>query len=193
MDNRFDLFRKMGNGLLSYALDAMFGNTSKDKGGNMILLLGALILIGLVAIFLYAGAEAVFLLVRNKFGTKGVKKTRAMLAGLTFMVLGYFSYDAYENYYGVVVSYGSELSYFYAAITLFAVGAIVFFKGLTVGGKSDDDVLDPMYRGNSWLLGGLVKDGWSQSMVQDVAEPLLFLTLGVFLMSYNYMLSLIHI
>lgn len=187
MDNeRLNLFRKMANGLLSYALEAFFGNTAKEKGNNMVIFLAMIIFLIVFVILLYASCEVVFLLLRNKFGTKGVKKSRALLASILFLGLSYFSYKCYIDYYGDIMSFGSEESFFYASLTFLVVGVIVLFKGITVGGKDDFDVVDPIYRGNSWLLGGLVKEGLKQSVVQDILEPLLFLALGFFLFSYNF-------
>ncbi|GAB5552878.1 MAG: hypothetical protein Sapg2KO_24690 [Saprospiraceae bacterium] len=182
---RLKLFRKMANGLLSYALEAFFGNTVKEKGSNMAIFLVLIILLIAFVMLLYASCEVVFLLLRNKFGTKGVKKSRALLASILFLILGYFSYKWHTNYYGEIVSFGSEESYLYASFTFLVVGIIVLFRGITVGGKDDSDVVDPIYRGNSWLLGGLVKEGLKQSVVQDILEPLLFLAFGFFLFSYN--------
>lgn len=192
MKNRFELFEKMANGLLTYAIDAFFGSNVKgeDKQSNFLLLLVIIVVLSVLIILLYAGAEVVFLLTRTNFGTKGVKKLRAVLASLTFLGLGYFCYSCYKNYYGQIMDFGSELSFLYAAITFLFVGAVVFIKGLTVGGKDDTDVLHKIYRGDSWLLGGLIKEGVKQSTVQDVAEPVLFLVLGFFLFSYNYIWGL---
>jgi len=115
-----------------------------------------------------------------------VKKIRVFLASIVFLVLAYFCYSSYSDYFGMMTELGSETSFLYAAITFVLVAITVLTKGLTAGGKDDDDVIDPIYRGNSWLLGGLIRDGVKQSVVQDIAEPFLFLALGFFLFSYNY-------
>ena len=188
--NRFDLFKKMGNNLWGFATDAMFGPTAKDKGSTLFLLVLFLICLAALIALLFAGAEVVYLLTRNKFGTQGVKRGRVFLGSLSFMALAYFCYKSYTDYYGDVMDWGSEVSYLYATISLFIVGLIVLVRGLTVGGKDDSDVIDPIYRGNSWLLGGLVKEGIKQSTVQDLAEPVLFLAIGFCLFSYNYIWGL---
>lgn len=190
MNERFELFSKMANGLLSYALEAFFGNSNKDKGDNMFILLVLVIALALIIVLLYAGAETVFLLVRKNFGTKGVKKIRAIIASIAFFVLAYLSYYFSDNYFGEIMVLGSEASYWWASITFLFVALVVLSRGLSAGGEDDTDVIDPIYRGDSWLLGGLVKEGVSQSTVQDVAEPLFFLALGFFLFSYNYIWGL---
>lgn len=190
MTNRFELFKKMGNGLLSYTLEAFFNDSTGKKTPNALAAIAIVVGIILLVVLFYAGAEAVFLLTRTNFGTKGVKKLRAVLASLAFMVLAYFCYNCFKKYYGQIMDFGSEASFGYAALTFLFVGVIVFIKAITAGGKDDSDVIDPIYRGDSWLLGGLVKDGIKQSTVQDVAEPMLFFALGFFLFSYNYIWGL---
>lgn len=187
---RFELFKKFSNSILSYAIDAAFGSNAKDKGSSVMLLLAIILALILLIVFLYAGAEVVYLLSRNKFGTKGVKRIRVLLGSFAFLGLAYFCYNVYRDYYGASAEVGSQISYLYASITFVFVGVVVLAKGLTAGGEDDKDVIDPIYRGNSWLLGGLVKEGVKQSIVQDIAEPLLFLALGFCLFSYNYIWGL---
>jgi hypothetical protein len=184
--SRFDLFKKMGNNLIGYGVDAMFGATAKDKGGTFIVLLFFLIALGILVALLYAAVEVVYLLVRNKFGTEGVKRLSVFGGAIVFLYLAYFSYGSYKDYYGFVADLGSQISYLYASITFLIISIVVLAKGVSAGGQDDIDVIDPIYRGNSWLLGGLIKGGIRQSTVQDLAEPLLFLAIGFCLLSYNY-------
>lgn len=186
MENRFELFSKFSKGLLSYFLESFFGSGSKDKESNFLVLLAILICFSIFLALLYAGAEVVFLLTRTNFGTKGVKKVRAVLGSLVFLGLAFLCYRFNQDYYGIAIEIGSELSFLLASVSFLLIGIVVLFKAMTIGGKDDNDVIHSAYRGDSWLLGGLVKEKWQQSNIQDFAEPVLFLAIGAYLFSFNY-------
>jgi len=190
MSDRFNSFAKMAQNLSAYAMEAWFGVGAKDKGGNILIFIIIITAIAILVALLYAGVETVFLLTRTRFGTKAVSKFKVVVSSVAFIGLSYFCYTCYKNYYGEVTALGSELSYLYATFTFLFIGAVVFFKGLLAGGKDDSDVIHPIYRGDSWLLSGMVKEGVSQSIIQDIAEPFLFLALGFCLFSYNYIWGL---
>jgi hypothetical protein len=191
MTDRFQLFSKMANGLLSYAIDAMFGDKATGKGSTMVILVGILAAVAILIVLLYAGAETVFLLTRKNFGGKGVKKVRGFISFAAFMYLAYFCYSMSVDYYGYWAAYGSEGSYWYASLTFLVLALLTLVRSFTAPAKflfpeGHEDEMFNIYRGSSWLLSGLLKEKWDQSLVQDVAEPFLFVAIGLYLTSFNY-------
>lgn len=189
MSSRFELFAKFSEGLFKYALDAFVGSGNKNRSGNMIMILAIILSLFIFIALLYAGVETVKLLFRDNFGKKGVNIVRVIISALAFLALSYVSYSMYSDFYYEYEVYGSHKSFLFASITFLVVGLAVLIKGILVSVR-DNPVYDPIYRGDSNILGFLIKDGWSQSMVQDLAEPLFFLSFGFCLFSFNYVWGL---
>jgi len=139
----------------------------------------------LLIILAYAGVETVKLLLRKGFGKKGVSISKAVISSIVFFVLAGYSYTYYSAYPSYVADYGSQASFLYASVVFLLVGLVVFLRAVMVQIKNSQ-VIDPIYRGNSNIFGFLIKDGWSPSLVQDLAEPLFFLSIGVYLLSFNF-------
>lgn len=189
MNSRFELFANFSEGLFKYALDAFVGTGNKNKGNNMMIILALILVLFIFIALIYAGVETVKLFFRNNFGSKGVSMIRAIISAIAFLVLAYLCFTGYSDFYFDYEAYGSQESFLFASITFLFVGLIVFVKAILARVR-DNKVYDPIYRGDSNLLSFLVKGGWNQSMVQDLAEPLLFLALGVYLFSFNYIWGL---
>lgn len=190
MDNqKFAMFSKFSNGLFKYAIDAFLGADNKNKEGNMMLIIALVLAVFIFIALIYAGVEVVKLLFRKNFGKQGVSMFRVVLCAIAFFALAGFCYVASTDYTYELESLGTKESFFYASIFFLFLGLIVFIKGILSKVKNNENV-PPIYRGDSSVLGFLIKGGWSQSLVQDLAEPLFFLALGVYLLSFNFIWGL---
>lgn len=191
MTDKFEKFTQVAKSVGGYLLEAAFRGNGKNTGNNAALAIMAFIALVILTILLYAGAETAFLLTRKNFGGNGVKKIRAVVSFGVFMWLAYFCYSMSLDYYGEATALGSELSYWYASLTFLAIAVLTLIRSFTAPAKSilpDDhpEAWFNSYRGDSWLFSGLLKENWPQSLVQDVAEPFLFVALGLYLASFNY-------
>lgn len=174
-----ELFSMLSKSFWQYLLESFTAgskNPKKDEATNMAMLL-------LVAILAYAGVEAVKLLFRSNFGKGGVSTTRMVLSIIVFLLLAGFSFQFYYVYDADPTDWASKSSLLATAIFYFFCVVYMIYNG---GIKSRNNNVHPNYRGDSALLGFLVVN-WKQSMVQNLAEPMLCLALGVYFLPFSYL------
>lgn len=136
------------------------------------------------AMLMFVGTEAVKLVFRNNFGSKGVSIVRAVLCFLAFGAISAASIAAslYPQQGFEII--GHPISFFVMGLFYAVLAFYVLIKAIVQKARSKDQV-HPQYRGDSTLLSSLMKSGWSQARVQNLAEPLLTLGIGVFLTAFN--------
>lgn len=174
------LFNNLSGNFFKYLLESFTNSNPKDnRAGNMVMLLA-------VAILAYAGVEAVKLIFRSNFGAKGVSLTRLVLSVVAFLALSGVSFYFYSNYDDSPITWASKGSFFYTSIFYVSISAFIIYKGTV---KAKNQQVNPNYRGDSTVLGFLLKS-WKQSRIQNFAEPLLCLALGVYLAPYNMLLGI---
>lgn len=176
MKNSDDVFESLGGSFFKYLIDS---TDDKNKSAQMRLMLVAM------AILAFVGVEAVKVIFRNNFGSKGLSLFRVILSAIAFGVITGVSYTMWMENSSDMREFGSPMSFimtacFYALLTIF-----VLVKGIVQKTKKPNDEVHPQYRGDSVLLGFLMKEGWSQAKVQNLGEPLLTLALGIFLSAVN--------
>ena len=67
---------------------------------------------------------------------------------------------------------------------------MIFLSIKAISQRGKNEQIHPSYRGDSYVLGFLEKRGWTQAKIQNVAEPLLVLSIGVLLSVYNILLGI---
>ena len=137
-------------------------------------------------ILLFVGDEAVKLLFRKNFGTSGTHWWKAVLCVLAFGGCGVFAFGVGFDSTNNVPFYG-PLSFVLAGALNFALALFLLYKWLIL---PRDRSAHKYYRGDSTVLAFLLKKGWSQSKVQNLAEPLTLLCAGVLLSAVNPFLGL---
>ena len=111
-----------------------------------------------------------------------------MLSAAAFLAIAIFSLSNYFDYvdeekYTAIGSQSSMLitSVFYLFLTIYIVYN---------GWQKSDQVIDPHYRGDSIWFSFLISAGWTPAKVQNLAEPLTLMAIGVFLVPINLYLGL---
>lgn len=175
-ENMDQLYSKLSKDFGTHLLQS-FIDDKDPRSGNLVFLIG-------LAILAYAGVEIVNLVFRRNFGSKGINVFRMVLSVLLLFFLAYWSYSYYAEYlpeYGYI---GSRSSFLATSIFYVVLAVYVIYKGVGSFG-STESTLHPSYRGDSSLLGFLIKGGWTPAKIQNLAEPLLLFALGFFLMPLN--------
>lgn len=176
MRNSDDIFSSLGGSFFKYLIDS---SDDKNKSAQTRLILVAL------ALLAFVGVEAVKVIYRTNFGSKGLSLFRVILSAIAFGILAFAAFGMGTVYDADAQAFGSQTSFmltagFYALLT-----AYVLTKGIMAKVKPATNVIHEQYRGDSTLLSFLMRDGWSQAKVQNLAETLLTLALGAFLTAVN--------
>ena len=172
------IFSSLSNNFFKYLL-ATFTDSKDSKASNMVILLA-------LAILAYAGVEAIKLIFRNNFGSKGVSTTRFVLSVIAFLAISGASYSMYSGYDNSPMDWASKSSFLMTSLFYLFLSASMIYKG---GVKKRNTEVFSSYRGDSSVLSFLSSE-WKQSTIQNFAEPLLCLALGVFLLPYNMLMGI---
>lgn len=175
MRDNDQLFNQLGGSFFRYLIDS---TDDKNKGAQTRLMLVA---IGLLA---FVGVEAVKVVFRKNFGTNGISILKLVIASIAFGLISFAAFGIYGSESIEDSEFGSQDSFLYMAIFYAFFTIYILFKGVTEKGRANNNVHEN-YRGDSSILGFLIKEGWTQAKVQNLAEPLFTLALGVFLMAIN--------
>lgn len=171
------LFSQLGRSFWKYAFEAIV-DSKNDRNSNVAILLA-------LALLAYSGVESVNLIFRTNFGNKGVNVYRLILSVLSFTVVTVFAFKNYFNFNQDSMAIGSESSFLATGIFYILLILYILIKGIRSFFQKSTNVIHERYRGDSQLLGFLIKGNWSPSLVQNLAEPLLLLSIGFFLLPIN--------
>lgn len=165
MQNRDEISKRFGGQLLSDLING--GNPNSNRATWLIL-----------ALLAFVGEEAVQVLYRKNFGVGGLNIFRIILCFLLFEVIAVVFFLSGANMSPSMDVIGSKASYTWAGVFYIILGFIVLFKGLAGVAKARNSKQPYKFTGESAILAFLGKDGWSQSKIQNVAEPILTLSVG---------------
>lgn len=139
-----------------------------------------------VALLAFVGADALKVVFRKNFGRDGFSMFRVVLSFIAFLLIagiGFYLGIADED---IDPAVGTPLTFLLGGVFYTLLGFYVLLKGILHKRRSKQLSVHPTYRGDSHLLAFLIKNsGWSQSSVQNWAEPLFTLVLGCLLASIN--------
>lgn len=171
-----EVFNRLTGAFYKYFFES-FVNSKDERSGNVATLL-------FLAILAYAGVEASKVLFRKNFGVNGISIGRLFLSSIAFIILGIVTYYYYSGFDTETAEMGTQSSFLAASLFYFILAIYIFLKGML---SRKQNALHPNYRGDSSVLGFLMKGkrGWKQSTVQNVAEPLFLLAIGIFLSAVN--------
>lgn len=154
-----------------------------------------LLYLSLTAIFAFVGTEPVKVIYRKNFGFGGINLLCLIISCFFFLVLGVISLivgiaallgsftDSKE--YNFIQGEGGGISFLIVGLLYIQIARYSFFKGLKDIKESKSSIKPVGYLGDSALLSGLKKEGWSQDKIQWVAEPLLTILIGVCICLFN--------
>ena len=171
------IFNQLGKSFGKYTFEALV-DSKNDRNGSVAILLA-------LALLAYGGVEAVQLIFRKNFGKKGVNVYRLILSTIVFVVLAIVSFNYYNDYTSDLISMGSKSSFLATGIFYLALAVFILVKGILALSQKKTHAIHESYRGDSGLLGFLARGTWSQSLVQNLAEPLLLMSIGFFLLPIN--------
>lgn len=176
-----DLFNSL---VRTFAKD-VFLPDEKDKGkDNRVLLY-------LLGILLFVGAEGVKVMFRNNFGKQGLNLFRVILCTLVFWGIALISYVNFDDYTQDMYIWGSQKSLLYTAGFYSFFGLFVLIKGIIEYTKAIQRTdIHPYYKGDSYILASILSEKISNKRLQMVEEPFLVLSVGVFLSGFNFILGI---
>ena len=136
----------------------------------------------LLGILAFVGSEAVKIVFRKNFGMTRLAWVRYVLCILCFAIISAVSFYMVSSNYDFAKKSASPNAHLSSGI-IFAVLAItVLIKGIKDANKNVNLHND----GDSNVLGFLRKEGWKLTTIQNFAEPMLTLLIGIFLLTYDY-------
>lgn len=140
--------------------------------------------LALLGIFIFVGAEGIKVFFRKNFGKEGISLTRVIICFLSFIGISAISFSLIDDSSSKL---GSQLSFGIMGSFYVFVAFYILFKGIQAKKESRTNThLYDDYKGDSILLDFLIKEGWKQSTVQNVAEPVATILVGIFLTFFNY-------
>lgn len=164
-------------------LKALEESDSKDKNGFKVVYI--YVLLGAIALLTYVGVDVVKIIFRKNFGRKGFNLFKVILGAIAFGAIAWVNFDfsTSENPTMGDISFSPSVLFitaiFYGIVTLYLLAKGIMEKMRNV------KTIHEAYRGDSIYFDFLVNEGWSPAKVQNVAEPLTLLGLGVFLSAVN--------
>lgn len=180
MKNSEDVFKNLSGSLFRYAIE------STNERNNSAVFRLLLVLIG---IFSFIGVEAVKVIYRSNFGKNGLSLFRAILSSILFAVIAYLSIIASNGNFDSLSKLGSKPTFQVTAIFYGFLSLYILVKSFYQKLKPNENI-HPNYRGDSTILGFLMKSSLSQASVQNFAEPLSMLALGIFFSAVNFLWGL---
>lgn len=176
MRNSEDVFQSLGGSFFRYGIDAL---DKRNKGAQLRFFLVSL------ALLTYVGVEIVKLVFRDNFGSKGISPIRVILSVIALFTIAGVSlimtFGSKQDFEGIN---GNPAEFFVIFIFYLSMAIYISLKALRAY-KHPNDKIHPNYRGDSTILTFLMNDGWSQAKVQNLAEPLLVMALGIFFSIVN--------
>ncbi|CAN5819110.1 hypothetical protein BH10BAC2_BH10BAC2_27020 [soil metagenome] len=139
--------------------------------------------LAIIGILAFAGSEAVKIIFRTNFGMTSLSWVRYALCILCFAGISAISFVCINSTDEFATSSASPNAHLVSGIIFAILAIVILVKGITVANKNGDDE----YNGDSNVLGFLVKEWRNKKLVQNLAEPLLTLLVGIFLGTYDYL------
>lgn len=143
------------------------------------------VLFGALALLIYVGVDIVKLLFRSNFGKKGFSFLKAFLGSIAFGGLAWLNYDLASTGSTSLFDEGDNTKIYYATSIFYGIVATYILIKAIYEKIQSNKIANIAYRGDSTVLSFLIKGGWTQSKVQNLAEPLLILAMGVFFSGLN--------
>ncbi|MCW5921441.1 MAG: hypothetical protein KIS77_03800 [Saprospiraceae bacterium] len=139
----------------------------------------------ILAMLAFVGEEAVQVIFRRNFGPGGLSGLRIVVCFILFELIAviFFLLNLYADGSSKII--GSPESFAWAGVFYFILGFIVLRNGLKGIAKARNSNRPYKFVGESAVLSFLKKDGWSENKIQNLAEPILTLAVGIFLSFIN--------
>ena len=139
----------------------------------------------LFSILILSGAEGMRVIFRNNFGKHGINLTRLVICSFCFALISYFSFKGESFGLDIDDSPGTANSFFITGIIYALLSALILIKGIICKINARQKYPDSDYHGDSTLLGFLANYSLRQNIIQNLAEPLYTLIMGVLFWLYN--------
>jgi len=111
-----------------------------------------------------------------------------ILSCVVFLGIAIGAVYGYSEYGGDAVNFGSKNSFAATAVFYFVLIPYLLFKGFK--SKKNLKAIHPNYRGDSFFFSFLMEGGWSQAKVQNFAEPVFLIAVGIFFLPFNLLLGI---
>jgi hypothetical protein len=112
-----------------------------------------------------------------------------VLSVIAFGGVSFFAFYLFNDYPLDYRTWGEQISFLYVGVFYASLALFFLIKGIREK-QSNNDTYQPVYRGDSSVLGFLIPAGLSQNFVQTLIEPLFLLIIGASCLSFNKLLGL---
>ena len=183
MKHTDDVFESLNWSLFRMLPDLFDNNGGKGARDSVVIK----VLFFALLILLFVGDEVVKLLFRRNFGASGIHWWKAVLCTLAFGGCGISAFQIGFEINASEAQFYGPLSFMVAGALNVGLSCFLLYKWLIL---PRNRLAHKYYRGDSTALSFLLEKGWSQSRVQNFAEPLTLLCAGTLLSAINPMLGL---
>lgn len=181
LDSGFD---KLSGGFWKNVLESFTEGSSNNRGKSYAAIF-------LLLLLTYAGVEFVKIVFRKRFGKRGIRSAKMVFVVIAMTIIAIVAYVGYFDTKAISEPiYGSKTTSLYTGIFYTIVVLYISFKTFKEKGRKNLYSIHENYRGTSTVLNFLIEGGWQPSTVQNLAEPLLMLAIGVFLLPTSLLLGL---
>jgi hypothetical protein len=177
MNDSEDLYDNLSRGFVKDTGKHIFTNNSTTKEGISV---EDKMLLGLLGILLFAGAEAVKIVFRRNFGRRGVHLGRIIISFLAFIGISIIAFSAMNSQTEFATSTGSSDAHFITGMLYIVFALYILVQGNQVQRIAKNSTKLSEHTGDSYLLGFLSRDKWSQDTIQIFFEPFTVLAIGIF-------------
>lgn len=169
--------------------DNAAGSNRTPSTSSKTLFTSVKIMLVILAILLFVGAEAVKVVFRTNFGSKSINPYKLVLCAACFLAMGLFSISViYENEF--LISNFGLFSFIATGIFYIFLSLFILIKGFRQKKNAERSSDFSEYEGNSYILSFLADEGWPQKKIKTLAEPLLCIAVGFFFSPINPFLGI---
>jgi len=195
MNNKTDRFAVgLGGAAIKHLINSQPSQSNSNNNEDRPEVLKLVLVLSALAAFvlLLVGAEGVKVAFRRNFGKGGINLFRLILCSLGFFSVAIASFVIIVEVNSSLPFMVSPDSFFVNGIIFTLLGIYILVQGIRAWKKARKSQLSS-YKGDNFRLNFLTQKGWTGRKIQNVAEPLIVINLGIWFCFFNLLGGLIFI
>ena len=143
------------------------------------------LVLALTGLLVFIGVEAIKTFCRKDFALTQLGMLRFVFCFLAFGGIAAFSFSMINSGENYATHYGTPQSHLVIGLVYAVTALYILITGVLQFEETKRGSPALTWNGRSYLLGFLTKDGWKESTIQNLAEPLLLIAIGTALCFYD--------
>jgi len=143
------------------------------------------LVLAIAGLLVFIGVEAIKTFCRKDFAVTQRGMLRFVFCFLAFGGIAAFSFSMINSRESYAIQYGTPQSHLVTGLVYAVTALYILITGMLQFTATRDGSPGLTLNGRSYLLGFLTKDGWKESTIQNLAEPLLLIAIGTALCFYD--------